>query len=201
MLSDGLPMATANDGITREEIVRASIRKAGEQYGVSEWTRIVSIGDGLWDVRFVSKSGEVLKLIQDETFSLTSGDRDDWIALNGSCSKTLTAGDALWRCFDGDTTTFWRSSSVTGEAFIELAAPFGVKEGILSITTAEKNQPRKCTVYADGDKVQEFDLEPKAARQMIQLDSSVQGAKKVRLVLNSSHSEDGIVSIAELALQ
>lgn len=47
-----IPAAYAEDGISREEIILASISKALEYYRPEkEFEKIVSIGDGLWDVR------------------------------------------------------------------------------------------------------------------------------------------------------
>lgn len=49
---DPIPAAYAEDGLSREEIILASIAKALEHYGPTrEFEKIVSIGDGLWDVR------------------------------------------------------------------------------------------------------------------------------------------------------
>jgi phosphoglycolate phosphatase-like HAD superfamily hydrolase len=48
---DGIPMATANDAISREEIVQRAIDRAAERYGENGFTRVVSIGDGVWDVQ------------------------------------------------------------------------------------------------------------------------------------------------------
>ncbi len=48
---DGIPAAYAEDGLSREEILRAAVSQSVEQYRVSSFEKIVSIGDGLWDVR------------------------------------------------------------------------------------------------------------------------------------------------------
>lgn len=48
---DGIPAAYAEDGLSREEILRAAVSQSLEQYGLSSFEKIVSIGDGLWDVR------------------------------------------------------------------------------------------------------------------------------------------------------
>ncbi|TCP69500.1 HAD family hydrolase [Baia soyae] len=44
-------LATASEGVTREEIVGSAIEKAKHTYHVSHFERIVSIGDGVWDYR------------------------------------------------------------------------------------------------------------------------------------------------------
>ena len=49
MPRDGVPMATADDALAREDIIRTAIRRAADRNGVTEFVRIVSIGDGAWD--------------------------------------------------------------------------------------------------------------------------------------------------------
>ena len=48
---DGIPAAYAEDGLSREEILQAAVSRSLEQYRLSSFRKIVSIGDGLWDVR------------------------------------------------------------------------------------------------------------------------------------------------------
>lgn len=48
---DGIPAAYAEDGSSREEILQAAVSQSLEQYRQSGFEKIVSIGDGLWDVR------------------------------------------------------------------------------------------------------------------------------------------------------
>ena len=45
------PNATAEDGVSREEILQIAIEKSLKHYGQREFEKIVSIGDGVWDVR------------------------------------------------------------------------------------------------------------------------------------------------------
>ena len=52
---DGVASAYADDGVSREEILRAAISKALEQYRQSEFEKIVSVGDGSWDVRVAAR--------------------------------------------------------------------------------------------------------------------------------------------------
>ena len=49
--ADGIPAAYAEDGLSREDILRAAVSQSLEQYRVSRFGKIVSIGDGVWDVR------------------------------------------------------------------------------------------------------------------------------------------------------
>ena len=48
---DGIPAAYAEDGLSREEILQVAVSQALEQSRLSSFEKIVSIGDGLWDVR------------------------------------------------------------------------------------------------------------------------------------------------------
>jgi phosphoglycolate phosphatase-like HAD superfamily hydrolase len=48
---DGVPAAYAEDGLSREEILQAAVSQSLEQYPLRSFGKIVSIGDGLWDVR------------------------------------------------------------------------------------------------------------------------------------------------------
>ena len=45
------PAAFADDGLSREDILQSAISKAERFYRQNRFDRIVSIGDGLWDVR------------------------------------------------------------------------------------------------------------------------------------------------------
>lgn len=49
--SEGIPAAYAEDGLSREDILKAVISQSLVRHGVNCFERIVSIGDGLWDVR------------------------------------------------------------------------------------------------------------------------------------------------------
>lgn len=46
-----IPAAYAEDGLSREEILKTALAKALKQRGRQSFEKIVSIGDGLWDVR------------------------------------------------------------------------------------------------------------------------------------------------------
>ena len=48
---DDLPIASADDGLSREEILQIAVKMALEVYNQSEFEKIVSVGDGVWDVR------------------------------------------------------------------------------------------------------------------------------------------------------
>ncbi len=45
------PIATADDAVSREEILQTAIKKSLEKYGLTKFEKIISIGDGVWDVR------------------------------------------------------------------------------------------------------------------------------------------------------
>jgi phosphoglycolate phosphatase-like HAD superfamily hydrolase len=48
---DDFPAAFADDGLSREEILKSAVLRAQLSYQQGHFTRIVSVGDGLWDVR------------------------------------------------------------------------------------------------------------------------------------------------------
>lgn len=51
------PAAFSEDGPSRESIVTAAVRRAGEAHGRTDFDRIISIGDGVWDVRTAASLG------------------------------------------------------------------------------------------------------------------------------------------------
>lgn len=51
------PYATADDAVSREEILQIAIKKSLKHYRQSEFGKIVSIGDGVWDVRTAKNLG------------------------------------------------------------------------------------------------------------------------------------------------
>jgi hypothetical protein len=155
--------------------------------------------DGLWDVRIVPKHGKAMEFVQDESFTLSAKERSDWIAVNGSSSAPVSQEFGLWKCFDGDTTTAWKSP-LSGGAFIEFSVPFGVQQGNLALCTLAAEQPRACTVYADGKQVAQIEVKPEAGRQVIALGEGARGAKKVRLEFTSVHGDGNVVAVAELGL-
>lgn len=52
---DGIPAAFAEDGLSREEILQSAVARALKQHRQSGFEKIVSIGDGLWDVRAAAR--------------------------------------------------------------------------------------------------------------------------------------------------
>lgn len=48
---DDFPAAFADDGLSREEILQSAVSKARALYQQDNFARIVSVGDGSWDVR------------------------------------------------------------------------------------------------------------------------------------------------------
>lgn len=48
---DDFPASFADDGFSREEILESAVFKSQQRYQQSRFERVVSIGDGLWDVR------------------------------------------------------------------------------------------------------------------------------------------------------
>ena len=157
--------------------------------------------DGLWDVRVHTGGDRQIDLVQDRDFLLGDQGRDDRIALNGSCSEP-TAGHPMWHCFDGDIRTAWQSSMTDGgRPYIEVASPFGLSDGILSIRATDENQPRECEVYADGKKVQSFELRATTEEQLVQLDPKALTAVKIRLEIKSCHGDCVVAAVAELQIK
>jgi len=48
---NSIPIATADDDLSREKIVRHAAQLAADRYAVTRFTRIVAVGDGPWDVQ------------------------------------------------------------------------------------------------------------------------------------------------------
>jgi hypothetical protein len=156
--------------------------------------------DGLWDVRVVFPHDKAVEFVQDESFTLIAKERSDWIAMNGTSSVPASGEFPMWMCFDGDTTTAWKSSVLQG-AFIEFAVPFGVKEGLLTIGTLASEQPERCVVNADGKRVEEVEIRPAAGQQVIALGAGVRGATKVRLEFPSVRGGGEVVAVTEVGLK
>jgi hypothetical protein len=166
-----------------------------------EVTNVELNNDGLWDLRISGKDGEVAEFIQDESFTLLARDRSDWIAMNGKSSAPVANEFGLWRCFDGDTLTVWKSSVSGGEAFVEFFTPFGSTAGILSIHTLETGQPVKCVVTADGKKIDEIQLKPVSGTQAVQLNEKARKASKIHLAFTEAHGGSGVVEVGEISLK
>lgn len=48
---EGIPLASANDALSREDIIKTAIIKAKNIYQVEKFQKIVFVGDGVWDVK------------------------------------------------------------------------------------------------------------------------------------------------------
>jgi phosphoglycolate phosphatase-like HAD superfamily hydrolase len=55
--SEHLPAAFAEHGLSREAILKAAVSLAQQRYGENHFERIVSVGDGQWDVQTASNLG------------------------------------------------------------------------------------------------------------------------------------------------
>jgi phosphoglycolate phosphatase-like HAD superfamily hydrolase len=55
----GIPWASADDASDRVEILRTAIQRAGRRYSQVAFEKVVSIGDGVWDVRAAKALGIV----------------------------------------------------------------------------------------------------------------------------------------------
>ncbi len=54
---DGVPGGFAEDGVAREAIVNAAISRSRARYQRENFDRVVSVGDGVWDVRTAARLG------------------------------------------------------------------------------------------------------------------------------------------------
>lgn len=148
--------------------------------------------DGLWDAR-VFLGDRAIDMIQGEAFSLLGSERGGTAAMNGASS----APAELWKCFDGDSATAWRSPR--SGAFIEIPVPLGVERAELHVQLAETNRPAKLEIYADERKLQTVDLSDGIARQRFALDPSVRDAASIRIDVVGGTGDT--VAISELEIR
>ncbi|MBN3876329.1 MAG: DUF952 domain-containing protein [Nostoc sp. JL23] len=52
---EGIPLASANDALSRKEIIKTAIIKAENIYQVEKFQKVVFVGDGAWDVKAAYK--------------------------------------------------------------------------------------------------------------------------------------------------
>lgn len=87
LLLTGFPIATAEQGFSREEILQAAIARASAHYRQTKFDRVVSIGDALWDVRAATNlelnfvgvgSGERASSLSDAGASHVVGDYQEY---------------------------------------------------------------------------------------------------------------------------
>ena len=147
--------------------------------------------DGLWDARVFMKGGKVLEFIQGQTFTFMGPEREGLIALNGESS---TPAD-LWKCFDGDTATVWRSPA--SRAFIDVPNPFGLGVGELTVRLADNDRPGKIELVA-GDARQALDLAETLDEQRFKLTPEQAAAPLIRLEIQGSGAN---VAVSELGLR
>jgi hypothetical protein len=156
-------------------------------------------GDGLWDIRVLMANKKEQLFLQEKDFALTGGGRPDRIALNGESSQPAGPEFPLFRCFDQDSTTAWRASM--GGAFVEVAAPLGVRDGILVVQSAETARPKDCEVLADGKRIDRITLKDTDKKQLVELNPAVRTAKKVRIVFQSVYGSGNQVAVAEIGIR
>ena len=56
-LTGGLPWGTAEDGLSRDEILAAALARSKVRYEQTGFSRIVLVGDAVWDVRTARRLG------------------------------------------------------------------------------------------------------------------------------------------------
>jgi hypothetical protein len=113
--------------------------------------------------------------------------------MNGPSSSPAN----LWKCFDGDSTTAWRSPA--DGAFIEMPLPMGLKKGELQIQLAKKDRPEKLYVYQGERKLQTIDLSDGDQRQDFPLDPAVREATSLRVEFKMGKADS--VEVTELGIR
>jgi phosphoglycolate phosphatase-like HAD superfamily hydrolase len=63
---EDIPAAFAEDGLSREEIMQSVVSQALKKFGQIGFERIVSIGDGIWDVRAAARLSMAFLGVGDE---------------------------------------------------------------------------------------------------------------------------------------
>lgn len=148
--------------------------------------------DGLWDAR-VFLGDRTMDLIQGEAFSLLGSERDGTAAMNGASS----APAELWKCFDGDSATAWRSPRAS--AFIEIPVPLGIERAELVVQLADTDQPAKLEVRAGDRKLQTIELSEGIAKQKFSLDPAAREATSLRIDVTGGKGD--AVAISELEIR
>lgn len=147
--------------------------------------------DGLWDLR-VYFGDRTQDFIQGESFSLMGRERRGSEGMTGPSSSPAD----LWKCFDGDSTTAWRSRA--DGAFIEVPLPLGLRKGELQIQLAKNDRPDKLYVYQGERKLQTIDLSDGDQRQDFSLDSATREATSLRIEFKSGKADSVAVSELEI---
>jgi hypothetical protein len=148
--------------------------------------------DGLWDVRVFMRGGTTVDYLQDQSFSFRGRERGGLVAMNGGSSAPAD----IWKAFDADTATAWRSPAAG--AFLEIPNPFGLSTGELSLQLSGGSRPKKVALFAGEKKVHEFDLAPTREEQRFLLDPELKGAESIRVVVEG---EGASVAVSELEIQ
>ncbi len=73
ILVDGIPLASADDAISRIDIMNASLSKAGNVYQQSDFKSVTYVGDGNWDLKasmvlgwnFIAIGDPILSIVDD----------------------------------------------------------------------------------------------------------------------------------------
>ncbi|MDO7906693.1 HAD hydrolase-like protein [Paenibacillus sp. JX-17] len=85
-------LATASEGYTREEIIRYAMKLAAEHNGKSpdSFSRVVSVGDGLWDLRTAQG-------LRYEFLGIASGDQAGRLRQEGAVHIIRDFTDPAWK--------------------------------------------------------------------------------------------------------
>lgn len=90
---DDYPGAFADDGFSREEILQSALSKARARYRQDHFARVVSVGDGVWDVR-------TARNLKFPFLGIGSGDREEKLRRAGATHvlKDFADYSRLIRC-------------------------------------------------------------------------------------------------------
>jgi len=147
--------------------------------------------DGLWDCR-VYFGKKTRDFIQGKDFTLVTDVRNDLIALNGKAAGSGT----VWHVFDGDSSTAWICAKP--KAWIDVPAPLGLKDGVVTVQLMDTDRPKSMDVIADGKTVKTFAVAHGPRRQQFRLDTPLDGARNVRIQFAATA---GRVAIGELSIR
>lgn len=87
-------LATASDGLSRQEIVGLAIARARARFDVPSSASVVSIGDGLWDLRTAVSLGL-------EFVGVAQGAQRDHLLAAGATHVVESFDDPAWIAYEG----------------------------------------------------------------------------------------------------
>jgi len=126
---------------------------------------------------------------QRELFAFAK-ERKDWIAMKRIVFGAATHDAAMWKCFDGDTTT---ACGPRSDPHFSSSTYLRSRRREPDICTLDSDQPR-LRVYADGKRVEEIELKrcPPAGHRARQAVRGREGPYRI----TSAHANASTVAVA-----